>query len=592
MGCLNGGLVEMSLLHRKLSWRSVQRARTANVQLLRTTVLATFTVNGFEPFLGVAAHEGSVDLGIDIGPYDQILASCLNPQSEVAASRPDVLVVWPQFEDLWRALPAPLSDELDAYTAAIEEVADAVVGAAAEWGSRLVFVLPHIPVVRPLGVGDFGNPRGVVAAAETARLVLRERLCAAGALIADADAAVRLVGESNAFDQRTWTSARVPFTDALFNEVGQQVGRLLRLSIRGAAKVAVVDADNTLWGGVVGEDGADGIDLLDNGPGEAFRAFQRWLLELRRAGAIVALASKNNESDLWPAFDRREMVLQREHLAAWRVNWQPKPVNLSEIADELNLGTASMVFIDDNPVEISAMSELLPEITSLMMPADPSQWVRTVAASGALDRLPPTSDDLKRAEGYQVETQRRELKASLGSNSYRASLGLSVSLLTPREADVARLGQLIAKTNQFTLGGTRHSEPQLRAMLQSERCVVRLCSARDRFGDYGVVGAYIVQREDGGCGVLDTFVLSCRAMGRGVEEAMLASAVEAAGGSLAITVVETPKNTPGRSFFATVGALPDAVAVIDTAQWPAAVEVVQDKVVETDASKTVAPAAE
>ncbi len=565
----------MSLLARKLEWRKVLKARTqtqtnTNTAPLRVAVLATFTAQPAEPFIGMGAEDAHVPVEVWTGPYDQISSQCLLPGSETEAFAPHVLVVWPRLEDVWRVMPAPLIDPLDQYVDALSEVAQIAIDAAGRWKATLLFVLPAFPEHRPLGVGDASNSLGVTAAAEGARTTVRQMLQSAGALVVDAESAVRQIGLDQALNPRLLTTARVPYTEACFDLIGRDIGRVLKLSRRGAAKVAVVDADNTLWGGVVGEDGADGIDLLDNGPGEAFRTFQQWLIELRRAGMIIAVASKNNEDDLWSAFDRREMVLQKEHLAAWRVNWQPKSQNLLELADELNLGTASFVFIDDNPIEVGAVREALPEVVALQMPGDASLWHSAVAASGALDRLPPTKEDLGRAEGYRVETERRELRSAMTPEEYRRTLGIEVLLADPETADVARLSQLVAKTNQFTLGGPRHSEADIAAMMSDASWSVRLVSAKDRFGDYGIVGATMTRlaTHAGDAGVLDTFVLSCRAMGRGVEDAMVSDAVDVAGGSLSVTVIETAKNTPGRTFFASLGAQPGEPAVLTDVPWP------------------------
>jgi FkbH-like protein len=579
----------MSLLERKLAWKRVLKARREQATtgarpvglsgssldraLMRISVLSTFTAQPLEPFLGMACEEGSLVASVTTAPFDQIAAQCLTDGSETDLFQPNCIVVWPRLEDLWSAMDAPLVDVLDRYVSGIVELAELAINAAAKWSATLVFVLPVLPDLKPLGVGDASNPLGVTAAAESARLAVRAVLAEGRALVVDADEAVRKLGISQSLDARLLTTARVPYTDALFNEVGILIGRVLKLSIRGAAKVAVVDADNTLWGGVVGEDGADGIDLLDNGPGEAFRAFQRWLLELRRAGMIIAVASKNNETDLWEAFERREMVLRKTDLAAWRVNWQPKSQNLVELADELNLGPSSFVFIDDNPIEVGAVVDMLPEVGVLQMPEDASRWGSAIAASGMLDRLPPTREDLGRAEGYRVETTRRELRSTMTVEEYRQTLDVEVSVFPPTSADVGRVAQLVAKTNQFSIGGDRQAEAEIAALLTDPLWSVRLVSAKDRYGDYGIVGATISRLQDAvngeaGVGVLKTFVLSCRAMGRGIEEAMIADAVQTHGGSVSVTVTETAKNLPGRTFFASLGALPGCSTVLSDVSWP------------------------
>jgi FkbH-like protein len=569
----------VSALERRLAWRKVLAARDGDVPVRRVAVLSTFTAQPAEPFLGMAFEDAKIPALIWTGPYDQIVSECVSPSSETAAFLPDVVVVWPRLEDVWRGLDAPLVDSLERFADALIETVEPAIEAARRWQATLVVVLPAMPELRPLGVGDASNPLGVGAAAEWARFSLRQRLAEQGVLVADAEVALRRIGADAALDPRTQTTSRVPYTPSLFADVAAQIATLIRIQRVGAVKVAVVDADNTLWGGVVGEDGPDGIDLLDNGPGEAFRAFQRYLVELRRAGMLIAVASKNNEADLWPAFDRREMVLRREHLAAWRVNWDPKPSNLVEMADELNLGLSSFVFIDDNPVELGAVADALPDVRCLQMPTDSSLWQRSITEAGLFDRLPPTAEDLGRAEGYRVEQTRRELSAAMTPEEYRASLAVEVDVFAPSAADMGRLAQLVAKTNQFTLGGVRHTEPELASMIADPHIDVRLVSAKDRFGDYGIVGATIVRSPEAGsvadgsgAPALDTFVLSCRAMGRGVEEAMLSDAVTVAGGVLAVSVVETAKNVPARRFFATFGIDPGTTFVLADVPWPKSVQ--------------------
>jgi FkbH-like protein len=557
--------VGQSPLQRRLAWRKTVSGLPVDAP--RVAVLATFTAQPLEALLGAALNDEGVPGRIHIGPYDQILAECLMVGSEIDQLNPNVLVIWPRLEDLWRALPVPLVDDLHTYVEALTELAVSCAEAASKWSATLVFVLPAHPELRPLGVGDSSNPVGVSAAWEAARLETRRVLAGrSGVLIADAEVAVRRLGVDQSFDPRTMTSARVPFSDALFSLMADDVARLVKLAKLGAKKLAVVDADNTLWGGVVGEDGADGIDLLDNGPGEAFRAFQDWLIELRRSGMIIGVASKNNEPELWEAFARRDMRLQRDQLAAWRVNWEPKPANIVAMVDELNLGLSSVVFIDDNPVELAQVHDALPEVATLQMPQDPSLWQRELARSGLLDRLPPTLEDLGRAQSYAAETVRRVVRTQMSPDEYLASLDINVDLTDPGQPDLARLAQLVAKTNQFTLGGPRHDEATLAALIEDPSVHIRLVSVVDRFGDYGIVGATICRITPQP--TLDTFVLSCRAMGRGVEEAMLSDACAIAGGSINVTVLETARNSPGRTFFAIHGASVGEPSVISQVIWP------------------------
>ena len=302
----------------------------------------------------------------------------------------------------------------------------------------------------------------------------------------------------------------------------------------------------------MGEEGAAGVDLKDNGPGEAFRNFQSYLLELRRAGVLIGVSSKNNEADFWEVFTRREMVLSRDHIAAYRINWQPKSVALREIADELNLGVSSFVFVDDSQVELGEVAAALPEVGLIRMPEDPANWLSAIQDTGLLDRLPPTAEDMVRAEQYQQERQRTELKQNLSPDEYLAGLDVRVHIFPPTPADMSRLAQLVAKTNQFNLNLKRRSEAELAALSTDPHWLIRLVAAQDRFGDYGTIGLIIVDTADPA--TLDTFLLSCRAMSRGVEDAMVAAAFEAVDGrDVLATVADAPKNEPAKRFFAKLG---------------------------------------
>lgn len=542
---------------------------------VKILLLSTFTVDPLRRPLTekLAGLVESVDFVT--GPFGQVIQPMIS--GEYGVDEPDVVLVWPSLEDVWSGLATPLADDPEPFVERLLEIVDAAIDGSRRLGATLVFVLPSIPLLRPLGVGDLGNPTGVAATAARARLAAIDRLASARALTADAEDAVCAVGRLASHEERFRVVAKMPYTRALFAGVAAQVARLLELSMRGAKKVAVLDVDNTLWGGTIGEVGPNGIDLLDNGPGEAFREMQRFMLDLRRAGLLLTLASKNDEDAVWEGFERPEMVLGKNDLAGWQINWNPKSDTIQALARSLNLGLAEFVFVDDHPSEIGEVHERLPEITVLRMPEDPADWRVEIAMSGVFDRLPPTTEDLDRARSYAQEAQRVEARAAMTTEEFRRSLELVVTLIEPGASELGRLAQLIAKTNQFTLGGPRHTEAAIMAFLGDNNVKARVVQARDRFGDYGIVGAILVRNIDA-VAVLDTFVLSCRAMGRGVEEAMLACAFELASpASLQVTIVTTPKNGPVREFFAALGVAADVAGQVNPVQWPAHIHRVDGK---------------
>ncbi|MNW26213.1 hypothetical protein D3C74_29740 [compost metagenome] len=550
----------MSLFQIRLRWAQIKKSE--RVVDTKVAYLSTFTINPLEPYLGVLLEdEGLATEGL-ISPYNQVVQECLMEDSVTARFQPNLAVIWPRLEDLWSGKPFPLTDEVEAYTAEALEMAEQGIDAARRWGATLVFVLPSIPERKGLGVGDANNVNGVYAVAANVREALRRRLARNhGVLLVDAEEVVREFGASRAYNDRLYFMARIPYTEDVFHAVAGRIAKAVQLSCKPARKVIAVDADNTLWGGVVGEDGIDGVDLADNGPGEAYKDFQSYLLELRRTGVLLVVCSKNAEEDVWAVFGRREMRLKREHVTASRIGWQPKSESLRQIAEELGLGLSSFIFIDDNPLEIAEVQAALPEVACIQMPADPTSALRVLQQSGHLDRFPPTTEDLGRAAFYEQESQRRTASSQVTSVvEYRAGLGIRANVFEPSSLDIARLTQLINKTNQFNLNLRRRTETEVMELVQDPAYLIRLCQCSDRFGDYGIVGALIVKREERG-GVLDTFVLSCRVLGRGIEQTMIASMQKelaalapASDAGLYATLEEHPRNEPARVFFSSIGA--------------------------------------
>ncbi|HKS30097.1 MAG TPA: HAD-IIIC family phosphatase [Pyrinomonadaceae bacterium] len=561
----------MSLLERRLRWQKISRAERSIVE--RVAVLATFTVNPLVPYLGTALEDAARPAEVMVGPYNQVVQECLDEESRTAQFKPTALVVWPRLEDLWRGLEWPLTGGAQTYTERAMELAEAALDGARRMSATLLFVLPDVPESRPLGIGDACSTTGVFATAALVRESLRRKLSEQpGTLILDAEEVIRRIGTGEAYNPGLQVVADIPYTEQLFHQVGERMTRLLMLSRRAARKLMVVDADNTLWGGVVGEDGAGQLNLEHRGTGNAFLEFQSYLLELRRAGLLIALSSKNDERDAWDAFSRPEMRLKREHLSAWRINWNAKSAALREIAEELSLGLDSIVFVDDSPAEIAEVEAALPEVACIRMPEDPARWLSAMQDAGCLDRLPPTVADLTRAAQYTEERARREHQKQQPARDYLSNLGVRVSIFEPKSADLPRLAQLISKTNQFNLNCKRRSATQLSSLCEDAEYRVRLAEVEDKFGQYGAVGAVIV-RMNGHGAELDTFLLSCRAMGRGVEEAMMASIFaeldEAGRAELWATLEEHPRNEPARRFFAQLGCKEHGITSrLSRPDWP------------------------
>lgn len=549
-------------------------AGSGQSEQVRVAMIASFPVQPVVSYLGTALEEFGLPAQIWIAPRQPIQ----HPDAETAQGapfQPNTLIVWLRLEEQWANRALPLTDDSSTWTDEALHTAEAMLEMAQRWHATLVFVLPAIPDIRPLGVGDAGTTKGVFATATLVREGLRRHLSSKhGVLLLDMEEIMRTIGSATACAARRTESRVVPYSDELFQLAGVRMARLIQLSRQSARKVIVVDADNTLWGGVIGEDGAEGIDLqADSLAGASFLAFQSFLLECRRAGVLLTLCSKNDEADVWKAFARPEMRLQKEHLAAWRIGWQAKSASIREIANELSLGVNSFVFIDDSPIELAEVQAALPDVACIRMPTDPSGWMQAVQRVGVLDRLPPTAEDLKRASQYEQERARKAaLVAEDSTEDYRARLGIKAHVFAPTMEHLPRLAQLVAKTNQFNLSGHRRTDAELADLLADEQYIIRLAEVQDRFGDYGIVGAYIARLHEA-YAEIDTFLLSCRAMGRGVEEAMIATLFDEVAQRgiphIRATVEVLPRNEPARTFFAQLGCAPCGVACqVRRIEWP------------------------
>jgi FkbH-like protein len=337
----------------------------------------------------------------------------------------------------------------------------------------------------------------------------------------------------------------MPFVGAAIPAISSEYSKIIRERFVARKKVLIVDADNTLWRGVVGEDGVDGIEVGEEYPGAVFHAFQRQLLAARRSGLLLAMVSKNNLADVQEVFTRRSLPLKWDDFTTHRVNWRRKSENITSIAQELDLGLDSFVMIDDNPFELEEVARSLPGVTCIRF-----EWQTPVEALSLLFKTPglsaweATAEDSRKAAQYAEESQRREARAMTGSlEEYIRSLDVRIEVGCNRESAVPRVSQLTNKTNQFNLTTRRYSESEIRnAMLVGAVYDFRVV---DRFGDMGVVGVVIVCS-----GVIEAFLMSCRALGREIEGNMLAFVCSKHGCSeLRASYSPTSKNAMTSDFY-------------------------------------------
>jgi FkbH-like protein len=337
------------------------------------------------------------------------------------------------------------------------------------------------------------------------------------------DAAVARDGLAAWHDRALWHRAKQEISPGAGLAYGELVMQVIDAQRGRAAKCLVLDLDNTLWGGVIGDDGLDGIKLgQGSGIGEAFVAFQSYAKQLARRGIILAVCSKNDEENALLPFQKHpEMVLQREDISCFIANWNDKASNLREIARQLNIGLDALVFCDDNPFEREQVRAALPEVRVPELPEDPSYYAQALAAAGYFEAISLTADDFSRVEQYKLNAEREILKSESGNiDDYLRNLDMELKWAVRDQVNVGRITQLINKTNQFTLTTQRYDLSQVQSMMEDPETLVLSFRLLDRLGDNGII-CIIIGQKTGSALLIDSWLMSCRVLGRGVEQACL-----------------------------------------------------------------------
>jgi FkbH-like protein len=343
----------------------------------------------------------------------------------------------------------------------------------------------------------------------------------------DIELLFRRHGEDALLSNAFWYAGRIRYTQLMFDLLAQTLRKALDAYAQKQRKVLVLDLDNTLWGGIVGEVGAQGIALSEEGSGRCYRDFQRCLKALQKTGVLLAICSKNNPADVDEVFaDNSMMLLRRDDFAAIHVNWESKPDNIARIAEHLNLATDSFVYIDDNPAEREAVSRFLPEVAVPTFPncvEDLPTWFMREIVPAYFSKYMITDEDARRTEQYRANEGRRKLIAAFDLDSYLAELGIECSIHVDASSRLIRAAQMTQKTNQFNLTSRRYEVTDLARFAESPEHAVLMLDYRDRFGEEGAVGLAIVDLTEGR---IDTFLTSCRVIGRKTEHRLLDKAVE------------------------------------------------------------------
>jgi FkbH-like protein len=528
-------------------------------------VLRSFTVEPAVPIFRAHAFASGFSLQCEVGGFNAWAQELLDPTSPVYGEPPDACFLIVRTADLspglWESFADLADDEVQAETERVTGLFAAVVRRFREsCDVPLVVHTLELPSAPAHGALDdqlaHGQQEALAAVNDAIRSVVREQR---GVYVLEIDRLVRAVGQATWDDPRRAASAGMAVSLEGLTHLTAEWTRMLHPMLGKTCKVLAVDLDDTLWGGIVGEDGVDGIRIGSDSTGAPYLALQRAIRDLTRRGILVAACSKNNLDDARAAFESHAgMLLGFDDFAAVRINWQDKATNLTEIARELKVGVDAIAFLDDNPVERALVRERLPEVTVLEPGDDPRTLAPTVREAGVFARLDLTDEDRARTRLYAEQRQRADLESvSTSLEDFLRSLEIEVEVGPVTQASIGRAAQLTQRTNQFNVTTRRYSEQELERLVEDPSWAAETIRVVDRFGDNGIVGVVIVHEPEGLLWEIDTLLLSCRVIGRGVETAMLSAVAERArtrGATALIGRFEpTAKNAPARDVFARHG---------------------------------------
>ena len=536
---------------------------THSTQVTDIYLAGSFTLEPLAPYLeGHLLAEG-VSANIKIGPYNQILQICHQPEAYINLSAPPdaVCLIW-RIEDIFPKglenaliegrIPAELKEELDRLIEALARLRE-------RYSGIIIVSTPPYPRLpgfstEEVGQGQVGgnvyqNISGYWSHQITSLTQIQSL---------DLQALVLQHGIAAVHDARKWYMYRQPYRESFLAEIAWMISRTILAQKRSSRKCIVLDCDNTLWGGIIGEDGISGIQLGEEFPGRVYRDFQHHLKHLYHRGILLSIASRNNPEDVFAVFDNHDaMVLRREHIASFEIGWESKVDSLMRIADALNIGTDSLVFVDDNKKEIAEVEQRLPEVVCLLVPDEIVDLPSILRGTGLFDQVQLTEEDRNRCRMIQAEQLREHKKSLLTEDEFKRSLALQVRVFEVGPQHIARITQLVNKTNQFNLTAIRRTQSEIEALTLSTEYRVFAADVTDKYGDYGLVGVAILVQQDEGAWFIDTLLLSCRVLGRDVETAFLSALADVVlrMGVCKLTgrFIPTSKNLQAESFYSKHG---------------------------------------
>lgn len=503
----------------------------SNFQTYRISLLANITVSTLEPYLKYKLSEISLNAECQYGDYDNILQECLKPVSNIVNSSTNCIIVFLYLENfsqlITKAYPSVAPQEIDSeYNRIMNYISSCLSGIRQKTDAPIFWMGFNINTFPDNGIYDDCVASGQNSIINQLNQDLKKQLMQhKSAYYINMDLLLSYLGHNAYFDHRYYHLYQTPFTAICFQAISNHITKFICALLGKNKKCLIVDCDNVLWQGIIGEDGIEGISISKDYPGSMFCHFQQTIINLFNRGVIIVLCSKNNEADVFNVIDNKSgMLLKRNHITHHKINWEEKANNIRKIAEDLSISLCSMVFVDDSAHEIELVNKVLPEVATIHLPVETAYLnSQKLLASGYFDTITITSEDLVRNTSYAAQFQRKQTQSHYSNpEEYYKDLLMQVTIKCNDHQHIARLSQLTQKTNQFNLTTKRYSEADIARFITSENYKVLSVELKDKFGDFGIIGLAIVNIEQAASSAtIDSFLLSCRAIGRGVEKVLL-----------------------------------------------------------------------
>lgn len=523
---------------------------------LRVALLGDSAIQLLAKAIHASGRLSGLSVNIYEADYDQIDLQVLSHDSALYTFRPDFIIIYHSVSKLKnRFYSSPLGIKTEFHEHHSSKIENLVRSVASKCSSKIIYL--NLPTVQDAIFGNYATKVETSLRFHIRAINQHLNSFASGHgqfFICDVESLAAYVGLSHSFDQQLYITSDMEFSLDFQALVASNVIDIINAVHGKINKCLILDLDNTLWGGVIGDDGIDGIEIGNFGLGKAFVDFQLWIRQLKDRGIILCICSKNTEAIAFEPFrNHPDMVLKEDDIAVFVANWNNKADNIQYIQKVLNIGFDSMVFIDDNPFERNLVRNAIPDICVPELPEDPSEYVDFLSQLNLFEVASFSTNDQNRNQQYREEAQRKSIEIQFtNQDDYLKSLEM-VAVIEPFNSfNIPRVAQLTQRSNQFNFRTKRYTESDIKSMAESERFIPLIVSLSDKFGDYGIVSVVILEKNTSHL-FIDTWIMSCRVLKRGLEDLVLNQVINHAEFHGAAKIygeyLATPKNILVRDFF-------------------------------------------